>query len=199
MTEKIQQVRRFFDACAREWDAVSHSDPEKIAYILSQARLAPGARVLDVACGTGVLTEAILRYAPEKVQGVDLSPKMIERAKEKIQDERVLFTAADVQAFQAEKPFDSVLLYNAYPHFDNKAALFAAIARLTRPGGCFVLAHGEGRSRINRCHLKSPGRQEISSPLGPARETAALMKAYFDVDLIEDSEERYLIRGIRRG
>lgn len=199
LTEKTRRVQRFFDACAGEWDAVSRSDPDKIEYILSKARLVPGLRVLDVACGTGVLTEAILRRAPAQVMGIDLSGNMIARAREKFTDARVSFLAADIQELTGVQPFDTVLLYNAYPHFEDKEALFAAIARLTRPGGCFILAHGEGRDRINRCHLQNPGRQEISSPLQPAAHTAALLAGYFTVDLTEDNAERYLVRGIRKG
>ncbi|MDO5601366.1 MAG: class I SAM-dependent methyltransferase [Oscillospiraceae bacterium] len=198
MTEKTQRVQRFFDACAEEWDSVSRSDPEKIAYILSKAHIRPGARVLDVACGTGVLTQAILQLGPAQVTGVDLSEKMIARAKEKFTDARAVFIVADIQELCCDTPYDTVLLYNAYPHFEDKEALFQAVSRLTRPGGCFVLAHGEGRGHINRCHLKSPGRQEISSPLGPAEEMALLLKPWFDVDLLEDSDGRYLVRGFKK-
>jgi SAM-dependent methyltransferase len=53
---------------------------------------APRLRWLDVGCGTGVLSQAVIQYAhPERVTGCDPSAAFIQHARDRIQDERLSF------------------------------------------------------------------------------------------------------------
>ena len=52
---ELTQVIAFFDRLAPGWDGGMVRDEAVIAAILDAANVAPGADVLDVACGTGVL------------------------------------------------------------------------------------------------------------------------------------------------
>ena len=52
---KKTDVIDFFDRCAPTWDAEMVRSDEKINIILNNAGVHSGSRVLDVACGTGVL------------------------------------------------------------------------------------------------------------------------------------------------
>jgi SAM-dependent methyltransferase len=62
-----------------------------------------GARWLDVGCGTGALTETILKLAdPSEVRGIDLSEGFIEYAREHIRDQRVSFAVGSADALPAE-------------------------------------------------------------------------------------------------
>jgi SAM-dependent methyltransferase len=57
----------------------------------------PGARWLDVGCGTGALTEAVLVASPTEVVGVDPSPAFVFHAAAHVADPRARFAVGDVR------------------------------------------------------------------------------------------------------
>src|ERR1700682_537861 len=58
-----------------------------------------GARWLDVGCGTGETTRAILELTyPESVDGLDLSQAFINYARERTSEDRATFMGGDAQA-----------------------------------------------------------------------------------------------------
>jgi SAM-dependent methyltransferase len=110
--------------------------------VLDWLGVPPGRRWLDVGCGTGALTEAILaRCAPVRVLGVDPSPAFVAHVATRVQDPRAAFREGDAQHLPvADDSVDVVvsgLVLNFVP--DPWAAL-AEMARVTQPGG-FVTAY----------------------------------------------------------
>jgi len=64
---------------------------------------APGARWLDVGCGTGALTEAIVQVAqPSRVVGIDPSPGFIEHTRDAFDDRRVSFQVGNAMQLDFE-------------------------------------------------------------------------------------------------
>lgn len=97
-----------------------------------------GRRIVDVGCGTGALTTALLDGAePAAVVGVDPSTGYVEHAKNTIRDPRATFAVADAESL----PFDNAefdaavsgLVLNFVPHPDRGVA---ESARIVRSGGC---------------------------------------------------------------
>lgn len=86
-----KDVIAFFDERAGEWDAGMVRSDEKIGRILDNAKVTAGSRVLDIACGTGVLIGDYLRRNVESVTAVDISPEMVRIAREKFPQENVRF------------------------------------------------------------------------------------------------------------
>jgi SAM-dependent methyltransferase len=96
--------------------------------------LAPG-RVLEVGCGWGELAEWIERDTGAEVVAVDLSPRMVELARERGVDARV----ADVQELPfADGQFDLVVAAWMLYHVPDIDLALAEIARVLRPGGRLV-------------------------------------------------------------
>ena len=93
---EIEHVRGYFDERASQWDAVCSHDRYKLAAVVTLARVTPGARVLDIACGTGVLFDELLSRNPASLLGVDLSPNMIAQAHQKHRYPRLQTLAADL-------------------------------------------------------------------------------------------------------
>ena len=108
--------------------------------------LAPkaGERILDLGCGDGVLTEALVAAGAEVV-GVDASPDMVAAAKARGLDARVL----DGQALAFDGEFDAVFSNAALHWMLDPPAVARGVFRALRPGGRFVGEQG-GAGNIAR-------------------------------------------------
>jgi tRNA (cmo5U34)-methyltransferase len=107
-----------------------------------------GDLVVDLCCGEGLLSEAILRRHPAcRVLALDGSATMRERAARRLQPFAV---RAEVREFDLagsgwrsfDEPLHACVSAYAIHHLDGqqKRALFGDIARLLAPGGVFVIA-----------------------------------------------------------
>jgi ubiquinone/menaquinone biosynthesis C-methylase UbiE len=143
------------DAVVTAWDRAaegwSRSTPivhawlrEATAAMLSEARLRPGARVLDLAAGAGDQTHDIaLAVGPTgDVLATDISPKILDFARGRIEAAgltNVRFAVADAeQPVHAEACFDAVMCRLGLMFCMNAAAALAATFEVMRPGGRFV-------------------------------------------------------------
>jgi tRNA (cmo5U34)-methyltransferase len=98
-------------------------------------------RVLELGVGTGTLTELVLRGFPHaRITGIDISPRMIARAREKLRPfrDRVELVAGDLGTY-ADAEYDVVLSALAIHHLADAAKwrLFRRLHRSLSPGGYF--------------------------------------------------------------
>jgi len=106
--------------------------------------LAPGDRVLDVACGTGLSLPLLAeRVGPTgQVVGVELSPEMLERARERVAQARlarVVLVQAPMENAPLEGRFDAVLFNYTHDVLQSPRALANIFAHM-RPGARVVSA-----------------------------------------------------------
>ncbi|MFH5923333.1 class I SAM-dependent methyltransferase [Roseomonas xinghualingensis] len=117
--------------------------------------LPAGGRWLDVGCGTGALSQAILgRCAPASVLGIDLSTGFLTLARQQVTDNRAEFRPGDARDLPVpDAGFDAVvsgLVLNFVPD-QSKAA--AEMLRAARPGGtvaAYVWDYAEGMQMMRR-------------------------------------------------
>lgn len=194
--KNIGAVKEFFDARAVHWDEMCHHDPQKLAAIVTLAQVKSGTRILDIACGTGVLHPELLARDPAEIVGVDLSDRMIALARGKNSDPRVHLYTCDFTTWQGSG-FDVALLYSAYPHFQDKSALARRVYDCLAPDGRFLVAHSESRATINGRH-GGPEVFDVSTELRPVEEEIKLWTPYFQIDVWADNEDIYLFSGKKR-
>ncbi len=192
--------RTFFDGIAEKWDG--WEDLGVVAQRLDAGLAALGIggdqAVLDVGCGTGNLTQALLkRLGPKgRVVAVDLSPQMIERARAKNPDPRASFVLGDAAEVPLQGSFDHVVCCAVWPHFDDPVGTVKHVRRSLLPGGALHVWHWIGRERVNEIHSKA-GEAVRHDVLAPARQTAAqLTQAGLRVVTEVDEADRYLVTAL---
>ncbi len=138
--EKPNYLKQLFDTSADQYDRIlkygffgTGSAYRKRA--LARAGLQPGMRLLDVACGTGVVMEQAAKTVPlERIVGLDPSVGMLEAARRK-------FPEATFREGRAEKipgednAFDFVSMGYALRHVETLDAAFREYFRVLKPGG----------------------------------------------------------------
>lgn len=137
-------VKGLFDQYAGHFDrhlvgVLGYRTPELLVSMLRAGSHASFGAVLDLGCGTG-LCAPLLRPLARRLAGVDLSEKMLQKARETgLYDE---LACADVLSWldgrQAE--WDLVLAADVLVYIGELATLFERTARALRPGGRFAFS-----------------------------------------------------------
>jgi malonyl-CoA O-methyltransferase len=142
-------VGRSFDRSAAEYDELLARNRMGAQRLVAAMPAGDYARVLDVGCGTGFATEAMVaRFGSRSVTGVDPSEGMLERFREKLAGlgARVELIRSGVHEMPVpDAAYDAVVSGMAFHWFPDKQAAVAAMAGRLRPGGVLaVLASGRG-------------------------------------------------------
>ena len=109
---------------------------------LSKLPLDNGSWFLDVGCGPGVaVREAAKRIGDGKACGIDISPKMVEKAKKLAAEQpNVEYHVANSESIPyADDTFKSVICTCSFHHYERPVEALHEIRRVLRPGGKFVL------------------------------------------------------------
>ena len=126
----------------RDWDAVAY-DRLPIpttrwgGAVVDRLELRGDETVLDAGCGTGQVTELLLRRLPRgRVVAVDGSPAMAARARERLRDDRVSVLVADLlDPMPLARRVDAVLSTATFHWIADHRRLFSNLAAALRPGG----------------------------------------------------------------
>ena len=129
------------------------TDPTFVAYreaYLDLLDLPPTAAVLDLGCGTGVVTRAIAAQDgfAGTVTGIDQSQEFIAAAQRLATDagvgDRVEFVVGDVHELDVPAAsFDAAVAHTLLSHVRDPLAVLAEAARVIRPGGSVAIFDGD--------------------------------------------------------
>lgn len=138
-TQDKQKEIAFFDghAAADDYDVFTPAGNARIVdAFVKLTGLAPGARVIDLGCGSGTFT-ALLAQAGYDCVGLDISAKLLAVGRRK--HPHIAFVAGDIEhlPFAAES-FDGVLLSGVVHHFPDPSPCAAETFRILRPRGRFL-------------------------------------------------------------
>ncbi|MDP8973357.1 MAG: methyltransferase domain-containing protein [Actinomycetota bacterium] len=106
---------------------------------------------IDAGCGTGKITELLLRHLPDgTVLAVDASAAMVEAARERFAgDGRVRVEQQDLVRLQVQRPVDLILSTATFHWIQDHERLFGRLVRALKPGGRLVVQCG-GKGNIAR-------------------------------------------------
>ncbi len=138
---------KFDRIAASWWDPEGESrplhelNPARVRFVRERASLAD-ARVLDVGCGGGILSEALARENA-KVTGIDIAEKALSVARLHLHESglEVSYQAATAEQYAAENKagFDVVTCMELLEHVPDPESVVAACAALLKDGGhCFL-------------------------------------------------------------
>ena len=156
--------RVFHDVEATVYDEVHHdlwqSLPQQFVLLASDVlKCGPQKplRLLDIGCGTGLSTDLLLRTSLgpsiDSVHLIDTSPKMLERARNRLSVHPVKLRAtnASIAELDNTSQYDVILACSVLHHIPDVSGFLADVRRLQRPGGFFV-------------HLQDPNNDSSASP-----------------------------------
>ena len=141
-----------YDAWSRTYDATfGRLVHRRQSRAISELRLEPGMRVLDLGVGTGL---SMSKYpAGTRVVGIDLSAGMLRQAKRNLErggfDARGLIRGDALRTPFADGAFDRVMVSHVISVVNDPAALLRECRRIVKPDGrIVVLNHFRSPSRI---------------------------------------------------
>jgi len=103
--------------------------------------LGEGAQILELACGTGVLTRTLLSSArrPFSLTATDLNDAMLELAKQQVPDGDIRWQHVDAASLPFEPAsFDAVICQFGVMFFRDKVRAASETRRVLRPGGVYL-------------------------------------------------------------
>jgi trans-aconitate 2-methyltransferase len=135
---------------ARTYDLTSEPQQTWASEVLARVDgIAPDATVLDVGCGSGRVTEALLALVPQgRVLALDASAEMVALARRRLGN-RAEVWCQDVLDLHLDSPVDAIVSMAALHWVTDHDRLWARVARAVRPGGVLEVQCG-GQGNIDR-------------------------------------------------
>lgn len=178
------------DAAAGYERAFAHVSTHFVPFLLRAAHLAPGARVLDIASGTGLAAEAALATVGQRghVTAADISPAMAEKARARftgVPNAAVSIENGQSMSFPDES-FNAVLCSLGLMFFPNPARGLSEFRRVLRPGGWAAVAvpatlERSYNGKINRAVVRhAPSLAEATARFFSLGDEARLLSLFED-------------------
>lgn len=145
-------ARRAYSSFADRYSAFAPTKAHNALYerpaTMSLLGEVAGLRVLDAGCGPGICSEIMARDGAT-VHGFDVTPEMVDLARERCRGLATDFRIADLEGpldWLADESFDKVLCSLVLDYVEELAPALRELRRVTRPGGilAFSLGHPMG-------------------------------------------------------
>ena len=172
---------------ASEYDATAYGDlaaaRARIARLVAQMH--PSGRLLEIACGTGLWTEALARVA-DTVLAVDAAPEAIALAQARVRSANVRFEVADVFSWTTADRFDVIFFSAWLSHVPRErfAQFWAMLRGLLAEDGRVLFIDEHVAVREKEAYL--PDAEEIVERRLEDGRTFRIVKNFIDPDALQD-------------
>jgi demethylmenaquinone methyltransferase/2-methoxy-6-polyprenyl-1,4-benzoquinol methylase len=178
----LQEQIAYYRARAHDYDAAVPLGPPPGLHLLQQ--MGPFEQVLELACGTGIWTQALLSIG-RVITAVDAAPDMLEINARKVASLRVRYQHADLFTWEPDRQYDLVFFSFWLSHVPPDAldAFLDTVRRAVRPGGYLAIVDQDiptqehrlvAQDDIHALRRTSDGR------------TFTIVKAFHDLTALED-------------
>ncbi len=195
---RLQATQVFFSPRAADWEARFPADGPRFDQAVSELAVPPGARALDVGCGTGrALAPLRAAVGPAgQVLGVDATPAMLAEAHRLGRYQAAGLVVGDALRLPLTTGWAAaVFAGGVLPHLDDPAAALAEWARVTGVGGRLAIFHPLSRVALAARHQSVPSDDDV---LASARLRGLCAAAGWQVLSLDDAPDRYLALAVRR-
>lgn len=191
-----RQIEQAFSAAANyDFHArVQRLVADRLAERIAALPLPAAPRILEIGCGTGFLTDALVAQRPDaRLLITDISPRMVERCRRRISEsaDRRFAVLDGEYGTPDDGPFDLVCSSLAMQWFDDQAAAIPRILSWLAPGGhcIFATLGAESFAEWRAAHRAEgiapgtpefPSRQEFTAMLPAEQASSTVVERHIE-------------------
>jgi 2-polyprenyl-3-methyl-5-hydroxy-6-metoxy-1,4-benzoquinol methylase len=182
LADQVDYYRRRAD----EYDVTAYGDVAaaraRIARLVAEMR--PTGRVLEIACGTGLWTEALAGPA-DTVTAIDAAPEVVAIARDRVRSAKVRFEVADVFSWDPDTRFDVIFFSAWLSHvpMSRFEQFWHSLRGLLAEDGRVLFIDEHVDERAKEAYV--PGRDEIIERRLSDGSTFRIVKNFVDPDELE--------------
>ncbi len=162
-------------------------EAQQVMHVLHD--LPPVGTALELACGTGIWTEQLLKVA-DHITALDASPEVLEINRKKLGSARVSYQQADLFQWQPEGQYDLVFFSFWLSHVppEQLDSFLAKVAQATRPGGRLFIVDSR-RAQASSAHDHAPYVEESVEHVRKLNDGRAftIYKVFYEPDTLRQS------------
>jgi len=140
-----EELRKFYNRFSQFYDKfVRENNTPAAKFLISKLKLSKGAKILDLAAGTGLVSEQLVSKGYRNITLLDYSPKMLALAKKKKSLKGCKFIRQDIRKLNLKEKFDLIIsvfafAYSAYYKPEEMPRLWKLVWKHLKPGGILML------------------------------------------------------------
>ena len=188
----LDEQTTYYRQMAQEYDETT-GQTEDLQRAFARARdllqqHAPVEQILELACGTGTWTRALLPLGRE-LTAIDASPEMLALARQKVGNAVVQFQQVDLFQWQPRQQYDLVFFANWLSHVPPQRldAFLGTVARAVRPGGSLVMVDQYAPMQEDREIIVQKEEGAIYAKRSLLNgQTFLIVKVFYDLQIIEN-------------
>ena len=135
-----------YDHISEMWDKhISHYDTNRRIEVLVEDFLGEkeilGKKCIDVGCGLGYFSQALLKHKPSSIFACDVSPKLIEKLSRKLPDVQcIVANILEISTVLRGKMFDVVVCSDVIEHTSDPKLAAEQLTKIIAPGGLLSIS-----------------------------------------------------------